>query len=151
MNSLATGEHTLVVGGYRRSYGTAAPYSSSGPALSPISSSAPYKLGPDAGVVSDDSVVFGGVHAAGARSGSAVAMDGTSVSAAQVTRWAASRFAKSQTVNRGDLQGEAAADELAHPAHYKPLPPPSRLGPGRLKTPAVLLVTRKRLARRRWG
>lgn len=96
VNSIATGEYVEVIGGYRRSDGAAARYSSSGPRLSRIASN---KLAPDALLPCDDSVCCHGVLSAGSRSGSTVAMDGTSVAAPQATRWHAGEMSKGQQAN----------------------------------------------------
>jgi hypothetical protein len=82
MNAIATGGKTIVVGG---SMGDQvrppAKYSAGGPGQSLWP-----RPGPDVTAVSDDSIVHLGVLAAGTRSGSVVAMNGTSVAAPQVTR-----------------------------------------------------------------
>ncbi|CAE6747972.1 S8 family serine peptidase [Paraburkholderia nemoris] len=81
LSSIATGEHTVVVGAYRRTDGRAATYSSTGPSLL-----ATQRLGPDAAAVSEDSVACAGVLAASTRSGCLVALSGTSAAAPQVAR-----------------------------------------------------------------
>ena len=81
LNSIATGSDTVVVGGYRRTDGTAAAYSSTGPSLR-----AGVRSGPDATAISEDSPACAGVLGASTRSGSLVAMSGTSAAAPQVTR-----------------------------------------------------------------
>jgi hypothetical protein len=81
LSSIATGEHTVVVGAYRRTDGRAATYSSTGPSLRETKRS-----GPDAAAVSEDSVGCAGVLAASTRSGCLVALSGTSAAAPQVAR-----------------------------------------------------------------
>ena len=81
MNAIATGEKTIVVGGYVRKNGKPAEYSAGGPVTHPWP-----RRGPDTSAVSDESRVLRGVLAAGTRSGSVVALDGTSVAAPQATR-----------------------------------------------------------------
>ena len=81
LSSIATGEHTVVVGAYRRTDGRAATYSSTGPSLRETTRS-----GPDAAAVSEDSVACAGVLAASTRSGCLVALSGTSAAAPQVAR-----------------------------------------------------------------
>ncbi|MBP0588649.1 S8 family serine peptidase [Paraburkholderia sp. LEh10] len=81
LNSIATGENTVVVGGYRRTDGTAAAYSSTGPTLSDTG-----RDGPDAMAVSEDSPGCAGVLGASTRSGCLVALSGTSAAAPQVAR-----------------------------------------------------------------
>ncbi|MFM0015071.1 S8 family serine peptidase [Paraburkholderia sediminicola] len=81
LSSIATGEHTVVVGAYRRTDGRAATYSSTGPSLL-----ATKRSGPDAAAVSEDSVACAGVLGASTRSGCLVALSGTSAAAPQVAR-----------------------------------------------------------------
>jgi len=52
----------------------------------------PAASGPDWLTCSDESDVLLGVHAAGTRSGSVVAMNGTSAAAPQATRWIATAW-----------------------------------------------------------
>ena len=75
INGIATGRNTVIAGSYRRSDGKTALYSASA-----------RNFGPDALLVSDDSWVQKGVLAAGSRSGSIFAMNGTSVAAPQLAR-----------------------------------------------------------------
>ena len=86
LSGIATGRHTLVVGGYRRQFrepDMPAPYSSMGPVSGgPRTRKAPTLLAP-----SDDSLSCRGLLAAGTRSGSVVAMNGTSVAAPVFARW----------------------------------------------------------------
>ncbi|MEM5345006.1 S8 family serine peptidase [Paraburkholderia azotifigens] len=81
LNSIATGDSTVVVGAYRRTDGTAAAYSSTGPSLRKN-----VRDGPDATAISEDSPACAGVLGASTRSGSLVAMSGTSAAAPQVAR-----------------------------------------------------------------
>jgi hypothetical protein len=81
MNAIATGKKTIIVGGYVRKNAKPAEYSAGGP----VADRWP-RRGPDAIAVSDESRVLRGVLAAGTRSGSVVALNGTSVAAPQVTR-----------------------------------------------------------------
>jgi hypothetical protein len=77
-NAIATGEKPVVVGGFVLKEGRLAKYSSrNSEGAAPV----PRYLAP-----SDDSEVYLGVLAAGTRSGSLVAMNGTSVAAPQVAR-----------------------------------------------------------------
>jgi hypothetical protein len=87
INAIATGKKTIVVGGFLRKEGRLAGYSAG---IAAGSRAAPRYLAP-----SDDSKVYGGVLAAGTRSGSVVAMNGTSVAAPQVARWIANQLAES--------------------------------------------------------
>jgi hypothetical protein len=87
LNAIATGAATVAVAGYRYSDGLPATYSASGPeATDSAKLNSGFRRSPDAMAVSDDSVTCRGVLAAGTRSGSVAAMNGTSVAAAYVTR-----------------------------------------------------------------
>lgn len=81
LNSIATGASTVVIGAYRRADGTAATYSSTGPSLR-----ATVRDGPDATAISEDSPACAGVLGASTRSGSLLAISGTSAAAPQVAR-----------------------------------------------------------------
>lgn len=121
MNAMATGAEPLVVGAMLRKERRPARYSAGGPTIG--------RSGPDVVSVGDDSTVHGGVLAAGTRSGSSVALNGTSVAAPAITRWAAERLATGQPSDRAALQAAATA-----------LPPPFqsalRAGAGALEPPA---------------
>ena len=86
INSVATGQYTVVVAGFRGSDGEAARYSATGPGVEPGPLGKPLRKGPDAAAVSDDSAACFGVLGAGTRSRSVVAMDGTSVAGPQIAR-----------------------------------------------------------------
>jgi hypothetical protein len=90
MNAIATGKKTFVVGGFVRRSRKPAEYSAGGP----LAHRWP-RRGPDAIAVSDESRVLRGVLAAGTRSGSVVALNGTSVAAPQVARIKADEVAGS--------------------------------------------------------
>jgi len=96
INALATGKKMIVVGGFLRKEGRLASYSAGAAAGS---HAAPRYLAP-----SDDSNVHGGILAAGTRSGSVVAMNGTSVATPQVARWIARQLAA------GTAGGAASVD-----------------------------------------
>jgi hypothetical protein len=84
LSGIATGQKTRVIGGYRNSDIYPVFYSSHGTRNlggSPV--------GPDRLTCCDESDVLPGVHAAGTRSGSVMAMNGTSAAAPQATRWIA--------------------------------------------------------------
>jgi hypothetical protein len=89
LSGIATGERTIVVGGYRRGDNGGdmhpATYSSAGPH---DNSKRGYSA-PDWLESSDDSIACTGVLAAGTRSGSSVPMNGTSAAAPQAVRWIA--------------------------------------------------------------
>jgi len=86
INAIATGSRMIVAGGYVRKENRVAKYSAGGP-ISPTSGTGKVnRLGPDALARSDVSYVRQGILAAGTRSGSRVAMNGTSVAAPQIAR-----------------------------------------------------------------
>jgi hypothetical protein len=82
LSAIADGQESIVVGGAMAPTdgqpATPAKYTSSAPT--------PARTGPDFAAIVDDSLAFPGALAAGTRSGSVVAQNGTSVAAPQVTR-----------------------------------------------------------------
>jgi hypothetical protein len=86
LNSLATGRNTIIVGGTSGSDGRPTIYSSKGSLERAPSGAEEPRDNPDLVTVSDDSIAHQGRIGAGSRSGSAAAMNGTSVAAPQVTR-----------------------------------------------------------------
>ena len=138
MNSLATGAEPVVVAGFRKQDMRTVPYSAGG--LTPRTPFAhSLRDGPDLAAVSDDSRVRHGVLAAGTRSASVVAMDGTSVAAPQVARWIADRMAQGLATDRGALRSVVAAKD---PPGNHPHPPPERIGSGRIDPRPPRKVTR---------
>ncbi|MEL6965365.1 MAG: hypothetical protein AAFO01_21630, partial [Pseudomonadota bacterium] len=138
ISGIATGDETIVVGGYYRkpiyriedeqeTY-RLAEYSAGGP-----TNDAPNRAGPDAGAVSDDSRVHRGMLAAGTQSGSTVSLNGTSVAAPLVTRRIALEMADGVDVTRSTVQGWVEATDPPPPAG-RPYP---RWGHGRIETPPV--------------
>lgn len=121
LNAIATGQHATVIGGYRRSDGKPSEYAGSGPAWV-------QRSGPDASAVADDSPAARGVVAAGTRSGSAIALRGTSVAAPQVTRRIAELMTQRITADRAAVRYAA---HQADPAAKSP----ERLGEGRFDGP----------------
>lgn len=126
LNALATGQYTTVIGGFRHSDRTASEYSGSGPVATP-------RTGPDAAAIADDSVALHGILAAGTRSGSVVAMRGTSVAAPQVTRWISKWMTDNLASDRAAVQGFASGGDPKAPAPGSPLE--ERLGRGRIDGP----------------
>lgn len=122
LNAIATGKHTSVGAGYRRSDGKPSEYTASGPVATP-------RTGPDAAAVADDSVAAQGVVAAGTRSGSAIGLRGTSVAAPQVTRRIADWMTKKLSADR------AAVRYNAHQADPAPPYSEERIGKGRFDGP----------------
>ena len=132
LNAIATGCETTVVGGVYGKELTVVEYSAGGP-ITPTRGIHLNRLGPDALAVSDDSKVHRGVIAAGSRSGSAVAMNGTSVSAPQTTRKVACMLADpTKSGNRDAVRHAAAAEEAATRGGRPALQPEIRTGKGRI-------------------
>ena len=102
INALATGNQTAVAGGYLRKELRIARYSAWG-------TPDPAFRRPDAALVSDDLKVHWGVLAAGAGSGSMVALSGTSVAAPQLARWIADELAADRAGDRNAVQAAAIA------------------------------------------
>jgi hypothetical protein len=105
LNAIATGAETIVLGGYRRKDKRAAKYSARG--VLPTPHGGIDIRAPDAMTVSDDSAAFDGLLAAGSRTRSIVAINGTSVSAPQIARWAAKRMAAGQSSSRAAVHTQA--------------------------------------------
>jgi hypothetical protein len=152
INSIATGEHTVVIAGFRGSDRATAKYSSSGPDIA-------------AAAVSEDSITCHGVLAAGSRSGSRVAMNGTSVAAPQLTRELAKRLVSDPTPpsvdrrpygrkiveavakSKEDIAADMKVRALGGAPVPKPGPPPpaERYGKGRLDARLVRAAIRRRI------
>lgn len=133
LSGIGTGNHTVVVGGTYGKELLAARYTSAGPDRRE-NDTWPRK-GPDALTVSDDSLVHGGVLAAGSRSGAVVAQNGTSVAAPQAARWLADQIYKKPpgyTNGRTMLLEKARLDEDALPDDAPRRPKSSRGGAGRV-------------------
>src|SRR5512134_4005559 len=138
ISSIATGGCPIVIGGLLRKEMLAVRYSAGGPVLAPCGTANADPYRPDATTVSDTSRVLGGVVAAGSHSGSAVAMNGTSVAAPQITRWVAEQLAGGNPLypgNRAAVQKLAKDQEAAKfPPPRPPIPPAPdpRYGAGRI-------------------
>jgi hypothetical protein len=144
LNALATGHESLVIGGYVRSTRGAAKYSAAGPTTKSLSTNKPPRPGPDALAPSDDSLAHEGVLAAASRSGGAIAMNGTSVSAPQIARWLAEQRANGiQTRSRDLIQARAQHDEIKGYVPGEPPPPPERGGSGRIILDPVIPRARR--------
>jgi hypothetical protein len=142
LNAIGTGRETVVIGGFLRQEMRAAKYSAGGPITPPRGAPAAHRDGPDALCVSDDSLVQHGLLAAGSRSGSVVAMNGTSAAAPQITREIARRMAQNRPSDRWAIQALAADSELAWPNDPKK-PTPQRGGAGRILLPPRARVPRE--------
>jgi hypothetical protein len=86
---------------------------------------------PDMSAVADDSPAFRNVLAAGTRSGSVVAMNGTSVAAPQATRLIADLMLSQLACDRADVQRIAKAGDMKAPGQGSPLA--VRIGAGRIE------------------
>lgn len=129
INAIATGRETVVIGGFRRSDYKASRYSGAGPIVYPPGIGGPWRDGPDATAVADDSRALYGVLAAGTRTGSVCAMNGSSVAAPQVTRLIADLMTAGLASDRTAVQGIAKIVDPAPPL------PPERGGAGRIEMP----------------
>lgn len=135
LSGIGTGKHTVVVGGAYGKELLAARYSAAGPDRKE-NDTWPRK-GPDALTVSDDSLVHGGVLAAGSRSGAVVSQNGTSVAAPQAARWLADRIHEKPpgyTNGRMMLLEKARLEEDALPDEAPRRPKSSRGGAGRIRS-----------------
>jgi hypothetical protein len=141
INPIATGRQPIVMGGFLREEVVPAKYSAAGP-ITPQRGLPSYRDGPDAMTVSEDSRAHRGVLAAGSRSGSVVAMGGTSVAAPEIARWIADELDAGNPGDRAAVQARATADELGYPAGTPPRPPVERGGAGRINLPALIPLQR---------
>lgn len=151
INGLATGDQPIVVGGYHYREGRPADYSSA--------DFEGMTQNPDFMAVCEDSNVQFGVLGAGTRSGSRVALNGTSVAAPQATRLLAEKLATGMDADtaRRELVAKSQADE--NEVSKKDRKPPTasskktvpsgknRIGNGRLLPSSNRLSQRHRRAR----
>ena len=142
ISAMGTGRQTVVIGGFRRSDYAATRYSGAGPIVAPPGIVGPWRDGPDATAVADDSVALHGVLAAGTRTGSVFAMDGTSVAAPQITRLIAGLMTAGLASDRAAVQANATAVD--------PPPPPPPLPPRRGGAGRIELLPRNRERWKRW-
>jgi hypothetical protein len=134
-NAMATGVEPVVIGGLLRKEKRAAKYSAGGP-ITPRGGVLPaHRRGPDALTVSDDSIVHAGVLAAGTRSGSVVAMNGTSVAAPTIAREVAKALSSAKSGDRAAVRALATSHELGLPPLTRPQP--DRGGAGRIILPSL--------------
>jgi len=124
INGIATGHSTIVIGGFRLADFGVANYSGAGPVST--------RYGPDALAPSDRSRIRRGLLAAGTRSGSLVALSGTSVAAPLVTRMLAERIACGESSDKAAVAAIAAAQEHEGAKTRPDRPDPVRGGAGRI-------------------
>ena len=141
LNAIATGDEPVVIGAFLRREMAPTPYTAAGPVTPPRGTGTANRDGPDALTVGDDSRVLHGVLAAGSRSGSVVAMNGTSVAAPQITREIATLMAKNLPSDRWAVQAVASAQEAGPPPRPN-RPTPQRGGAGRILLPPRTRVPR---------
>ncbi|WP_436644279.1 hypothetical protein [Microbaculum sp. FT89] len=129
LSGFACGERPSVLAGFVEATGELADYSAAGPITAAFNEVNPNRTGPDAAAVSDDTPVLRGVLSAGSRSGSLVALNGTSVAAPQAARWIAGRLAAGQSGDRVAVNAWGAAED----GNFVPPPKPAlpRVGGGR--------------------
>jgi len=140
ISDIASGKLSVVAGGFRDSDLSMARYSAGGPTAVPASGPPRPRSGPDASLVSEQSYALDGILAAGTRTGSTVALNGTSVAAPQITRWIASAMRMGTGDGlRSEVAAEADAQEVARAGQIKPNgplePKPTELrgGTGRIR------------------
>lgn len=92
LNGIATGRNVVVVGAQREDDRSAAGYTAQGPTVPGSATEVVRRRGPDLIAPSDRSAARPGRLAAGTRSGSTVALNGTSVATPQVVRRIAEAF-----------------------------------------------------------
>jgi hypothetical protein len=139
INAMSTGSKSIIIGGMKRRHWRPAKYSAGGPVIAPPGRGAPISNGPDAMTVSDDSPAYSGVLAAGTRSRSTVAMDGTSVAAPQITRWIAGEIGAGRPSDRNAVATLVIGPP---PPEADPAPPPERGGAGRVEFAPVVSLDR---------
>ena len=143
LNGLATGARVVVVGASRAGDLSTARYSAAGTDPS-VPKKAQDVRPPDALALSDTSYARPGILAAGTRSGSICAMNGTSVAAPQIARFIARVMTTGNTGKRTDIQNEADGEEAnrlgsIEPAGpFKKQPDLFRGGHGRIMIPGLL-------------
>jgi hypothetical protein len=128
LSGFACADVPSVIAGYVADSGDLSDYSSAGP-ITGKQGGPPNRLGPDATAIADDSDVLFGVFSAGSRSGSVVAMDGTSVAAPQVARWLGTPEGQADGANRTAVWNKGAAGEFRFPGVGFPQ---QRAGGGRM-------------------
>ena len=124
LNALSTSNdtHIVCIAGHRHSDGAIAPYSSSGAGLHMLMGTYDGVRFPYLSMPTDDGAAHQGILSAGARDGSAIALQGTSFAAAQMTAMIAAHYAAvprhSSDTWRMHFKGQAMTNELIHPHPY---------------------------------
>lgn len=113
ISGFACGQSPIVVASMTKKTGEPSYYSASGPVTNtPNSPTSPSRTTPDVAAKGDDSLVLGGVISAGTSSGSFVRMNGTSVAAPRLARFAADHIAAANGTGR-----EFVFEYLGSPDH----------------------------------
>ncbi|MGJ8625853.1 MAG: S8 family serine peptidase [Sulfitobacter sp.] len=113
ISGFACGQSPVVVASMTKKTGQPSSYSASGPVTNtPNSPVDPSRTTPDTAAKGDDSLVLGGVISAGTSSGSFVRMNGTSVAAPRLARFAADHIAAADGSGR-----EFVFEYLGSPDH----------------------------------
>jgi hypothetical protein len=131
ISAIATGVNTVVVGGFKQKEATIVNYSGAGPTATRPSG----RSGPDAAVVTDDSSIHRGIFAAGTRSRSIVAVNGTSVAAPQVTRYLADCLAAGDRRSGREVVTALAKLQESRRPPLPSRPSEERAGSGRIVLP----------------
>jgi hypothetical protein len=129
LNSLATGKQTIIVGGTRGNDGRPAAYSSGGSIVNPRKGKVAPRAEPDVVTVSDDSSANQGRIGAGSRSGSAAALNGTSVAAPQVTRLIADVMPRHEISSRDEVVFKLVQEKRRRAKPPELVPDPERRPP----------------------
>jgi hypothetical protein len=138
ISAIATGRQPVVLGGFLRKEMKIAKYSSAGPITPFQANPVPDPYRPDAIVPTDDTLVHYGLLAAGSRSGSVVALNGTSVAAPQIARKIADDLAAGGNGNRATVEGWVTV----HPTSPAPPPIADRSGAGGIDLPPLIPLQR---------
>jgi hypothetical protein len=136
LSGFACGDSPCVIAGYiNNCVGEIAPYSAAGPTTPVRDTGQVFRCGPDAAMRSDDSWMLPGVLSAGSRSGSLMAMNGTSVAAPQAAFWIAGNIAAGNEGDRQDVWDDGQAGNGRFPGS---IPSSERAGGGRMAPPRFL-------------
>ncbi|WP_093358467.1 S8 family serine peptidase [Tropicimonas isoalkanivorans] len=139
INATASSALVVCAGGYRRSDGREAPYSSTGTGV-PLSDDG--RSAPTAAFPTDDGYAHFGILAAGAADGSVVPMRGTSFAAPQATRLIALRRLSGNTTRSGnEILSDQAEDDESH-SGYAGERTIAKTGKGRARLPQPRRVGR---------
>lgn len=134
LSGFACSAEPMVIAAFTRSDHALSDYSAAGPVTHTRHTPEPWRGGPDAAALGDDTLVLRGVLSAGTRSGSYVRMNGTSVAAPRVARLAVEDIGGTDLTARDWLKTVVAA----HPFRMDPEPAEKRLRDGGIAIPVDL-------------